>query len=88
MVKFFVVLLVSLLAFTWIAKNIPKLGMLFGGMLVLSPLWFLMLGAFDSKYYRSDGSAAGLVIGLIVIGVLIILIKFGIFLIQTARDSE
>ena len=54
---------------------------------MLSPLWLMMLGAFSIGSSGSDGSAAGLVIGLLLLGLMGFLVYIGIAVIRTARDN-
>ncbi len=87
MLKFVMVTLPVLLGLMWIATNMPRLGIVLGAVLVLSPLWLMMLGAFSIGSSGSDGSAAGLVIGLLLLGLMGFLVYIGIAVIRTARDN-
>lgn len=87
MFKFILITVPVLLGLMWIATHLPRLGIAIGGLLVLSPAWLFLLGAFDAAHYRSDGSAAGLVIGLVMLAVLAALIIMGINLIRTGLDN-
>lgn len=66
----------------YIAKRIPVLGILFGGVLLLVP--FIQWLIYDKKYFYSDGSSGGLIL-LIVYGFIgLICFVLGIFLLAVS----
>jgi len=86
MLKFVLIMVPVLLGLMWIATHLPRLGIVLGGVLLLSPVWLFLLGVADPSHFRSDGSAAGLVFGLILMGIMAFLMFMGVTLIRTARE--
>lgn len=71
-----------------LAKHLPKLGMLIGGLLVSAPLWAWWEGLYDSSNFRSEGSAAGMVIQWLLFGLSAFVVWWGVEMIRAARGGD
>lgn len=71
-----------MILFGYLAKRIPALGVLFGGVFLLVP--FIQWLIYNKKYFYSDGSAGGLILLIVYGSIGLICFVFGMILLAVS----